>query len=143
MNRYWRVNEIRSLSWLALTAACLLMLSACYPQTVTPPPVIWPSLVITRDGMAYNVQGVRLPGTIQEFRLKEGNTTIWLPLKQVQVIVFSGPVHDRYRSAEITLTTYEKIKGQVFVECLIEGTTDLGYWNMSLTKVESMYMGSD
>jgi hypothetical protein len=143
MNRFLRVNELRSLSWLARTAACLLMLSACNPQVVKPPPVTWPSLVITRDGMAYNVQGLRIPSTIQEFRLKLGGTTMWVPFYQVDKIWFSGLVRDSYRTAVIILSGGEKIQGEVFVDFLIEGMTDLGYWNMSMTKVERLEMGSN
>lgn len=134
---------MRILSRLVQAAACLLMLSACNPQVVKPPPVTWPGLVITRDGIAYNVQGVRIPGTRQELRLKQGNTTTWVPLEQVDKVWFSGPIRDGYRPALIILTGGEKVRGEVFVDFLIEGTTDLGYWNMSMTKVERLEMGTN
>jgi hypothetical protein len=134
---------MRALSRLARAAACLLMLSACNPQVKKPPPVIWPSLVITRDGMAYDVQRLRMTGTTQQLRLRQGETTIWVPLQQVDQIRFSGQVRDRFRPALIVLDSHEKLEGEVFVEFLIEGVTDQGYWNISMTNVESIVMGTD
>jgi hypothetical protein len=134
---------MRALSRLGRAAACLLMLYACNPQVKKPPPVIWPSLVITRDGMAYDVQRLRMTGTTQELRLKQGETTIWVPLQQVDQIRFSGQVRDRFRPVLIVLTTYEKLEGEIFVDFLIEGVTDQGYWNISMTNVESLVMGTN
>ncbi len=109
----------------------------------TQPLVTYPSMVVTRDNLALYVKGLRIPGTRQELRLKEGDSLIWVPLEQVAVIRFTGPICDAYRSAIIYLTGGEKLQGDAFVDFLIEGTTDMGYWNISLRKVESLQMGVD
>jgi len=35
------------------------------------------------------------------------------------------------------------MKAEVFVNTVVEGTTDLGYWNTSLSRVDRLYLGSD
>jgi hypothetical protein len=135
---------LRALVWLAVVGGYLLALSACNPQANKLPPLpVSPSMVITQDGMAYYVKGVRIPGTRQELRLRKSGTLTWVPLEQVSAVRFSGPVQDTYRQALITLTGGERLQGEVYVNFLIEGTTDLGYWNMSMTKVASLNLAFD
>ena len=128
---------------LAVFAGCLLVLCACNPTVKAPTPPVSPSMVITRDGMAFYVKGLRIPGTRQELRLKANETLTWVPLEQVSAVVFSGPIRDTYRQAVITLTGGERLKGEVSVNSLIEGTTDLGYWNMPMGKVERLNLAFD
>ena len=136
-----RLRREEALALLAGFARCLLVWTGCMPQkSPTPPPVTYPSVVVSRDGIAFYVQGLRIPGTRQELRLKEGDSLTWLPL-QVAIVRFTGPIRDTYRSAIIFLTGGEKLQRDVFVDFLIEGTTDIGYWNMSMRKVGSLEMG--
>jgi hypothetical protein len=135
---------LRALVLLAVVAGYLLALSACNPQAnKLPPPPVSPSMVVTQEGMAYYVKGVRIPGTRQELRLRQSGTLTWVPLEQVSAVVFSGPVQDTYRQAVITLTGGERLQGEVYVNFLIEGTTDLGYWNMPMNKVVSLNLAFD
>jgi hypothetical protein len=136
-------DGIRALALLVGIAGCLLALSACNPTVKATPPPVSPSMVITQDGVAFYVKGLRIPGTRQELRLKENDTLTWVPLEQVSAVVFSGPVQDTYRQAVITLTGGERLRGQVFVNFLIEGATDMGYWNMSMSKVASLNLAFD
>jgi hypothetical protein len=105
--------------------------------------VTFPSVVTTRAGLTYYVRGLRLPGIMQELKLKEGDTLTWVPLKQVSVVRFTEQVRYNYRPAIIYLTSGGRLEGDVFVDFLIEGTTDMGYWNMSMRDVESLEMGTD
>jgi hypothetical protein len=135
---------LRALAMLAVFAGSLLALSACNPNAAKPPPPeVSPSVVITRDGVAFYVKGLRIPGTRQELRLKEGGTLTWVPLEQVSAVRFTGPVRDTYRQADIILTGGERIQGEVYVNFLLEGTTDLGYWNMPMSKVERLNLAFD
>ena len=61
----------------------------------------------------------------------------------MSAVVFSGPIRDTYRQAVITLTGGERLQGEVSVNSLIEGTTDLGYWNMPMSKVASLNLAFD
>lgn len=125
---------------------CLVMalaMAACAPKFVPPPPVTEPSRVVTQEGIAFYVRGLRIPGTRQDLKVKEGETLTWIPLILVKQLRFSGPVSDRYRSAEIILAGGERIKGEVFVDFLVEGTTDLGYWNMPMGKVARLELGTE
>jgi hypothetical protein len=135
---------MRALAVLAVFAGCLLALPACNPQAKKPPPPpVSPSMVVTKDGMAFFVKKLRIPGTRQELRLREGGTLTWVPLEQVSAVRFTGPVQDTYRQAVITLTSGERLQGEVHVNFLLEGATDLGYWNMPLSKVESLNLAFD
>jgi hypothetical protein len=138
------LGGVRVLALLAGLVGCLLAGPGCNPYKPKPPPTeANPSVVVTRDGIAFYVKGVRIPGTRQEVRLKLGDTLTWVPLEQVAVIRFTGPIRDTYRLAIIYLTDGSRLQGDVFVDFLIEGTTDLGYWNMPMRKVESLEMGLD
>jgi hypothetical protein len=135
---------LRALAFLAIIVGGLLALPACNPQAnKLPPPPVSPSMVVTQEGMAFYVKGLRIPGTRQELRLREGGTLTWVPLEQVSAVTFSGPIQDTYRQAVITLTGGERLKGEVDVNFLIEGTTDLGYWNMPMRKVASLNLAFD
>jgi hypothetical protein len=138
------LGGLRALSLLAVIAGCLLALSACNPQARKPPrPEVLPSVVVTQDGMAFYVKGLRIPGTRQELRLKESGTLTWVPLEQVSKVRFSGPIRDTYRQADIILTGGERLQGEMYVNFLLEGTTDLGYWNMPMSKVERLNLAFD
>ncbi len=56
---------------------------------------------------------------------------------------FAGPVQDTYRQGDIILTGGERLQGEVYVNFLIEGTTDLGYWNMPLSRVDRLNLAFD
>ena len=136
--------RLRALALLAVFAGCLLALSACNPQANKLPPLpVSPSMVVTQGGMAFYVKGLRIPGTRQELRLKEGGTLTWVPLEQVLAVRFAGPIQDTYRQAVIILTSGDRLQGEVYVNFLIEGTTDLGYWNMPMSKVERLNLAFD
>jgi hypothetical protein len=135
---------LRASALLAVVAVCLLALSACNPEAKkVPPPEVSPSVVVTRDGTAYYVKKLRIPGTRQELRLRQSGTLTWIPLEQVSAVRFAGPVQDTYRQADITLTGGERLQGEVYVNFLIEGATDLGYWNMPLSKVDRLNLAFD
>jgi len=85
----------------------------------------------------------RLPAGESKDYFLAGGTLTWVPLEQVSAVRFSGPVQDTYRQAVITLTSGERLQGEVHVNFLIEGATDLGYWNMPLSKVESLNLAFD
>ncbi len=134
----------KALAFLAGVACCFLVWTGCMPQNPeTQPPATYPGVVVTRDGLSFYVKGLRIPGTRQELRLKEGDSLIWVPLEQLAVVRFTGPIRDTYRSAIIYLSGGDKLQGDVFVDFLIEGSTDMGYWNISLRKVESLQLGID
>jgi hypothetical protein len=138
------VAGLRALALLAVVAGCLLALSACNPEAKKgPTPEVSPSVVVTRDGTAYYVKGLRIPGTRQELRLRQSGTLTWIPLEQVLAVRFTGPLQDTYRQADITLTGGERLQGEVYVNFLIEGATDLGYWNMPLSKVDRLNLAFD
>jgi hypothetical protein len=75
--------------------------------------------------------------------VKVGDAKQWLPLNLIQTVSFSGALKERYRPAEIMLISGEKFKGEVFVGTLVEGVTDLGYWNMPFERVERLDLGTD
>lgn len=126
-----------------LLAVALLSASSCGPPPPPAPPVKTPSKVITEDGLQFYVWRLKLPGSSQELKLRQAGATTWVPISVIQVITFSGPEEDRFRPADIVLTSGEKLKGDLFVDLIIEGTTDLGYWNMRLTKVRQIGLGEE
>jgi hypothetical protein len=125
-----------------LLAAALLTASSCGPLPPVPP-IKTPSKVITEEGIEFTVWALKLPGTMQELKLKTGGSTTWVPLSVIRVITFTGPESDRFRPADIVLTSWEKLSGDLFVDQIIEGSTDLGYWNMPLAKVRQVGLGDE
>ncbi len=126
-------------------ALVLLLVAACAPKALPPPPppYLYPSRVITQDGLAFMVHRLRFPGTRQEITIRDGGAKQWLPLNLLELVNFSGPVRENYRHAEIVLISGEKMKGEVFVGTLVEGNTDLGYWNMPFSRIERLQLGKD
>jgi len=99
--------------------------------------------VITEDGVAFMISRFRIPGTRQELTLRYDTAKQWMALNLLQRVQFSGPVKDGYRQAEITLTAGERMQAEVYVNFIVEGETDLGYWNMSLSRINRLDLGSD
>ncbi len=130
-----------SLGW--LLALCLL--AACAPRELPPPPApVYPSRVITHDGLAFMVHRLRLPGTRQELTIRNGSAKEWVPLNRIMGVRFTGPARGGYRPAEIVLISGDRMKGEIYlVNVILEGSTDLGYWNMPLSKVERLDVGRD
>ena len=122
----------------------LMLVAACAPKASPPPPApLYPTRVITQDGMAFMVNGFRLPGTRQELTLRFDGSKQWIDLNLLQSVRFTGPVNKWYRPADIILTSGEKMQAEVYVNTIVEGSTDLGYWNMSLSRIERLDLGSD
>jgi len=136
-----RGRPTKVLVLLACFACGLLVAAGCRRVEMTPP-VTYPSVVTSRAGLAFFVRSLRIPGTLQELRLKQGGTLTWVPLKQVSAVRFVKPGRDNYRPAIIFLTDGGRLEGEVFVDFLIEGATDMGYWNMSMLEVERLEMGT-
>jgi hypothetical protein len=134
---------VRALAVLAIFVGCLLAWTGCAPKKPKPAPPPTPSTVVTKDGMSFAVTGLRIPGTRQDLKLKLGDSLAWVPLDKVAVVRFTGPINEAYRPAVIYLDDGDKIIGEVYVDFLIEGSTDLGYWNMPMRKVESLELGFD
>jgi hypothetical protein len=130
-----------SLCWVL----ALWLLAACAPLKQPPPPDLrYPTRVITQDGLAFMVYRLKLPGTRQELTIRYNRAKQWLPLNLIQFLRFTGPVWENYRPGEITLISGESMQGEVYVtNVIVEGSTDLGYWNMPLVRVESLFMGQD
>lgn len=126
-----------------LLAAVLLTASSCGPPPPKPPPLKIPSKVITEGGVEFYVYGLKLPGTSQELKLKQAGATTWVPLSIIQYVMFTGPEFDRYRPANLVLTSGDKLQGDLFSDQLIEGTTDVGYWNITLRDVRQLGLGED
>ena len=124
-------------------AAVLLAAAACTPPPVVTPPIKTPSKVITEGGYEYFVYGLKLPGSRQEVKLKKDDTLTWLPLSVVRVITFTGPEEDRFRPADIILRGGERLQGELFVGQIIEGSTDLGYWNTQVRDIRQIGMGEE
>lgn len=132
-------------SWgclLILWVGLLCLAASCAKPPPPPPPVTWPSVVVTEDGITFYVNRLRLPGTRQEFRVREGEGNIWIPLKIIRAVRFTGPEVDRYRPAQITFIAGETTRGELFVDTLMEGRTDVGYWNIHLSRVKRLDLGT-
>jgi hypothetical protein len=99
--------------------------------------------VVTEAGYEYFVWGLKLPGTSQELKLKQAGSTTWVPLSAIKYVFFTGPEIDRYRQGKIVFTSGEKLEGDIFVDMLIEGTTDVGYWNIPLREVRQLGLGEE
>ncbi len=132
----------RVLTLLGLLTA-LLCLAGCYPEPPVTPPPTTPTKVITESGIEYLVYSIKLPGTLQELKLRQGETFIWIPLSIIGYIRFTGPETDGYRPAEIMLSSGEKFRGELYSGQIIEGKTDIGDWNMPLKDVRAMSMGME
>lgn len=126
-----------------ILAAALLTAPSCGPKLPPTPTIKTPSKVITEDGLEFYVWRLKLPGSSQELKLKQAGATTWMPISIINVITFTGPEMERYRPAEIYLTSGERLQGDLFVDLLIEGNTDLGYWNMPLVKVRQIGLGEE
>jgi hypothetical protein len=124
-------------------AAALLAVTACVRPPKPPPPIKIPSKVVTEEGYEFAVYGLKLPGSSQELKLKKGGALTWIPLSIIEIITFSGPEDERFRPADIVLISGEKLKGDLFVDQIIEGNTDLGYWNMPLKNIRQVGMGEE
>jgi hypothetical protein len=121
-----------------------LAMTACAPQAVVvQPPPTWPSQVTTQEGIKFYVRGLRIPGTIQDLQLMKGGAKTWIPLSLIMQVRFTGPLHNRYRPAQILLISGETVQGEVFVDFLLGGTTDLGYWNIRVEKIERLDLGTE
>jgi hypothetical protein len=117
-----------------------LMVAACAGEVVPPPLPTYPGKVFTDEGKAFYVWNIRFPGTRQELRVKIGGTQTWVPLSVIHGVRFLGPEKDLYRESEIYTISGDKFRGLVYVGGLLEGTTDVGYWNMPFNKVEMLQM---
>ncbi|AEB08687.1 hypothetical protein [Desulfobacca acetoxidans] len=132
--------SIKSLIFLMLLFSWLI---GCAKEVVLPPVEPWPSKVVTSDGMGYFVYNLRIPGTKQAVKMREGGAITWIPLADIANIRFTGPVCDQYRPARIFLLRGGRLEGELFVDFIIEGTSDQGYWNIPMSKVEAVDIGSD
>lgn len=135
-------------SWIKAPLFCwvlaLWLLAACAPKVAPPLPApVYPTRVITHEGVAFMVHGFRLPGTRQEFTLRFDGSKQWMALNLMQSVRFIGSAKKGYRRAEIFLTSGERLQTEVFVNTIVEGSTDLGYWNMHLSGIDSLDLGSD
>jgi hypothetical protein len=120
-----------------------IVVSACGPrEVVLPGPEIWPSRVTTSEGMRFEVWNLKIPGTKQDLKLKTAGTTTWISLSEVANIRLSGPIVDQYRSARIFLLKGGRLEGELFVDFILEGNSDQGYWNILMHQVEAVDFGS-
>lgn len=126
-----------------ILGAILLTASSCGPLPPPTPKIKIPSKVVTEAGVEYFVYRLKLPGTSQELKLQQAGSTTWVPLSVIQYIFFAGPEVDRYRQGKIVLTSGERLEGDIFVDLLIEGTTDVGYWNIPLREVRQLSIGEE
>lgn len=122
----------------------LIILAGCAPrEVVLPAPDVWPSRVVTSDGMRYEVRDLKIPGTKQDLKFRAAGGTTWIPLSEVGNIRFSGPVVDQYRPARIFLIRGGRLDGELFVDFILEGNSDQGYWNIPMNRVDAVDFGSD
>ena len=140
----FRQTAVRHLAIWSLCAGWLLVW-ACAPYTPPlPPPETYPSRVVTTAGVAFQVTKLKLPGTRQELHVKLGNASQWIPLAQMANLRFTGPaLPDGFRPVIITMAEGGSIRGEVYADVLLEGQTDIGYWNTSLLKVDRVDFGKD
>ncbi len=143
-----KAKSADNLSWKKVFLCCLVMVvwwaPACRYKAPPPPPApVYPTRVITQDGIAFMVHRFRIPGTRQELTLRYDAAKQWMALNLLQRVQFSGPIKDGYRQAEITLASGERMQAEVFVNTIVEGESDLGYWNMSLDRIDRLDLGSD
>ncbi len=136
-------GAVRRVIALLCLLPALLMLAGCYPEPPVTPPPTTPTKVIAESGIEYLVYSIKLPGTLQELKLRQGDAFTWIPLAIIGYVRFTGPEVDGYRPAEIMLSAGEKFRGELYSGQLIEGKTDIGYWNMPLKDVRAMSMGME
>ena len=136
-----RTKECIWIVVLVLGLACFL--GACAEKQVAPPPTpTWPSIVTSDEGVQYYVSGLRIPGTRQEIRTRKGEANLWIPLSQITGIRFTTPVFEDYRAAEIVLNSGETLRVEVEANQILEGRTEAGYWNMPLSNMNSLELGT-
>lgn len=122
----------------------VILAGACGPrEIVVPAPEVLPSRVLTSEGMRFEVLNLRIPGTKQDLKMKIAGTTNWIPLSEVANIRFTGPQTEQYRPAMVFLVRGGRLEGEVFVDFILEGQSDQGYWNISMTQVEAVDFGTD
>jgi hypothetical protein len=130
-------------AWLVVLSLGLgCWLSACAEVQVAPPPT-WPSIVTSEDRAQYYVSGLRIPGTRQELRTRRGEANLWVPLAQISSMRFTSPAYEDYRSAEIRLVSGELLQVEVDTNQLLEGRTEVGYWNMPMGQIYSLELGTE
>jgi hypothetical protein len=128
---------------LGLFLLAALIISGCKPPPPAPPPVItYPSRIVSEEGTTFLINGLQLPGTFQELQLRRGTATLWVDPAQIQTIRFYGPEHNRYRWAEIIFIDGHRLKAEIFVDVLLEGTSEGVYWNMPLSRVQLLQFGT-
>ena len=135
-----RTKECAWIVVLGMWLACFL--GACAEVKVAPPPQTWPSIVTSEEQVQYYVSGLRVPGTRQEIRTRKGEANLWIPLSQISGIRFTTPVFEDYRAAEIVLVNGETLRVEVEANQILEGKTEAGYWNMPLSKMYSLELGT-
>jgi len=123
--------------------ALLLGVLACTPKIEVSPRAIIPSTVISEEGAVFEVRGIRLPGTRQEFLIRKGGGQFWIPLTIIRTLRFLGPSKEGFRPAKIFLISGEGFEAEVSSDMLLEGITDLGYWNIPLQKIQIVEFGTD
>lgn len=133
----------RHLTWgatLVLALWLVSLLAAC--STPPPPRASWPSLVVTEDRVQYYVSNLKLPGTRQELRARRGEGNLWIPLREMASLRFTGYLHpDDYRRARVVLRSGEVLEVELYTRGLVEGDTDAGYWNLPLSQVATIEFG--
>lgn len=135
-------HKMRQSAWIVVAGLLLaLFLGACAEVQVAQPPPAWPSIVTSEDLVQHYVSGLRIPGSIQEIRTRKGDANLWIPLAQISTLKFVSPAYEDYRQAEIVLVSGEVLRVDVEVNQILEGKTDVGYWNMPLAKVSSLVVG--
>ncbi|MCL6622297.1 MAG: hypothetical protein K6T55_09375 [Syntrophobacterales bacterium] len=118
----------------------LAWLAACSTPPVARP--TWPSVVVTEEGVQYYVSNLKLPGTRQELRARRGEGNLWIPLREMASLRFTGILHpDDYRRARVVLRSGEVLEVELYTRGLIEGDTDAGYWNLPLSRVAAIEFG--
>jgi len=128
-----------------LVAALVLLASlACRHRRSEPlPPAPIPSMVITTGGVAYYVHDLKIPGSLQEFEVKKGGATTWIPLDIIRNVRFTGIPLEGYRPVKLFLLEGEMVEGLMRTDMiLLEGRSDIGYWNMALDKISIIDWGT-
>ena len=127
-----------------LVAALMLLATlACRHRYEPLPPVPIPSMVITTGGVAYYVYDLKIPGSLQEFEVKKGGATTWIPLDIIRNVRFTGIPLEGYRPVKLFLLEGEMVEGLMHTDMiLLEGRSEIGYWNMPLDKISIIDWGT-